>query len=338
MTTVNGDLLRCQVFGHRLLFALDGGRRFNSDAHDDILARTDSTERAAGIIVTDANPIPFQDEGIIALGAAHAGLFESAADLHAFGGRHAEHRLPHQRVDFAVHRFAQPGWHTGGVNLDNASETIFLRLGGHDRVDHLLCSHRVSRTNDVLLDHITIDGFACDSADLLRPGKHLDAHGRDYLLCDDASCYAAPGFSCGGSTTTAMVAVTILLPIRVIGVPRAEYLPQVVIFGAICILIKGNDADGCTGSIALEYTGKDFGSIFLATRCGDLALANPTAIKVFLDILNRQRDAGWHAIDNHAERGTVALTPGGDAKNLAETAAHVCSASLGAAESNVPYI
>jgi hypothetical protein len=72
------------------------------------------------------------------------------------------------------------------------------------------------------------------------------------------------------------------------------------------------------GGQALECAGEDLDLVGLLALGGETVLAGATGVEPRLNVKHRQRDAGGAAVDDAAERGAVALAPGGDAEEVAE--------------------
>src|SRR5687767_5671358 len=98
-----------------------------------------------------------------------------------------------------------------------------------------------------------------------------------------------------------MIPMTILCPVRVIGVASAEDIAEVVVLRRVRILVVGDDGDRRAGRDPLEDARENLCAVLLAARSCDLGLANAAAIELELDFLDRQWDAGGAAFDHDAQ-------------------------------------
>jgi hypothetical protein len=77
-------------------------------------------------------------------------------------------------------------------------------------------------------------------------------------------------------------------------------------------------AGGDLAFVRVHHAGEDFDLIRFLPLGGVFALARAAAIKVQLNLFNRQRNVWGAAIDHAAERDPMAFAEGGDAKHVAE--------------------
>src|SRR5215204_6074350 len=121
-----------------------------------------------------------------------------------------------------------------------------------------------------------------------------------------------------------MVAVPVLGPVCVVGVTGAKNIAEILVLGRINVAVVSDHRDRSTGRAIFEDPRQDFRLVFLASWRGNLALPDAPPIELQLNVCFRQRDTGRRSLDDDAERRPMRLTPGGQAKNSSETAAHVC--------------
>jgi hypothetical protein len=99
----------------------------------------------------------------------------------------------------------------------------------------------------------------------------------------------------------------------------AELVGDVAVILRALVGVADLQRDGRAGGDALEDAGEDFDLIRLAPL-GDVARgAGAALVEPGLDRLRRERHARRAAIDHRAEGRAVALAPGRDAEDMAET-------------------
>ena len=127
-----------------------------------------------------------------------------------------------------------------------------------------------------------------------------------------------------GAAAAAMVADAVFHLIGVVGVAGAV-LPGdlAIVLGALVdILDQHRDRragrDHRRRRRPPEDAGEDLHLVGLAALGDEARLAGPALVEFALDVGAREADAGRAAVDHAAERGPVALAPGGDAKEMTE--------------------
>src|SRR5690606_9813814 len=133
-----------------------------------------------------------------------------------------------------------------------------------------------------------------------------------------AGCNTSPRFTRRRSAAATMIAMAVFAPIRVIGVPGSEHLPEIVVLGRVNVRVIRDHGNRGAGGDALIHTGEDLGAIPLVARRRDLALANTATIQLMLDLLDRERQAGRHSFDHHAKRRSMGFAPGRQLEDLPE--------------------
>jgi hypothetical protein len=87
-----------------------------------------------------------------------------------------------------------------------------------------------------------------------------------------------------------------------------------LVFAGVGILVPDQQGDRGPRRLALEEAREDFDAILLLTGRGDLTLSDTATVEITLDILSRQLEACWAAIDHNADSTSVRFSPRGDAK------------------------
>src|SRR5690606_15446845 len=88
------------------------------------------------------------------------------------------------------------------------------------------------------------------------------------------------------------------------------------------VLVVRDERDRGTGGDALEYAGQNFGPVLLIARRGDFALPHPAPVKLYLNVVDGERQPRWASLNHDAKGWPVGFAPGGQLENSAEAAAH----------------
>ena len=149
-------------------------------------------------------------------------------------------------------------------------------------------------------------------------------HGRDDFAGDGARRHAHGGFAGGGTAAAAMVANSIFRIIGEIGVAGpVGVLEGIIVFRAL-IGVLDQQPDGRSrrhlafGFFIEKYAGEDFDLIGFLPLGGKARGAGAALIKEDLDLSRIERDQGRAAIDDAADRWTVAFAKSRDTEKMAE--------------------
>src|SRR6185503_9528591 len=125
------------------------------------------------------------------------------------------------------------------------------------------------------------------------------------LLGDGARRHAYHGLARRGAAAAARVAHAVLLVVRVVRVPRAEFLRDRRVVLRPLVLVAHEKADRGAGGAALEHAREDLHRVGLATL-GDVARGTGlSSIQLFLDILVSKGKTRWTAVHHPAIGGAV---------------------------------
>ncbi len=244
---------------------------------------------------------------------------EARADLHALDCVDAHHRVRDVGIQLVEHRLAEPGRY---ASCDHV----------HARTD------RVARATQ--LDHVCVELFeprrvGAEEWIVVDAGQRLDlqdqrAELREIALDRDTEPLAkilASDCTRGDThdrlarrraTAAAVVAEAVLLLVRVVGVPRAETVLDLVVVARALILVLDEQADRRAGRAPLEHARQDANLVGLLALTGMARGAGAPPFQLRLDVLLRQLQPRRTAVDDAAERRAVAFAEARDSEQLAE--------------------
>ena len=232
--------------------------------------------------------------------------------------------------DFVEDRLAQAGGNVAGHNLGRSADGVPLAPQVLDEGHHPGGGRRVGTADDVRLaageffDLFERDGFGVgdvghDVAHLFHVADDAAPEGAgNQLFGDDAGGHADGRFAGARAAAAAIIAEAVLGVVRVVGVSGAIDVLDVFVVAAALVLVADEDGEARAGGAPLEQSGKDFRLIRLVALRDDFALAGPAAVEVDHQIVDRQLDAGRHAVDDDDISRPVALPGRRDAKGLSE--------------------
>src|SRR5207302_1634852 len=273
----------------RAAWQADARGRLERDAHQDLLAGRDASQRSARV-VREKSP---RRQLVAVLGPLLLDRREAGADLHAFYGIDAHHRRGDVRVEPAVHRLAP-------ADRDAARDDVDARAAGIARSAQLVHElleprhdGRVRRKKRILVDRIP--GLERDPVrpELCEMPADLDPVAlAQPLLGDRAGGDADRRLARGGAAGAAMVAQAVFLPVGVVGVPGPESVGERAVVLAPLVFVSDDKADRRAGRPAFEHTGQNLDAVrFLALR--DVAGAAGLApVEVPLDIAFAELEPG----------------------------------------------
>src|SRR3546814_6279669 len=146
----------------------------------------------------------------------------------------------------------------------------------------------------------------------------MDLHLGDHQPRDPARRDARRGLACARPAAAAIIADAIFGVIGIIGVAGAIGLCDRAIILRPLVDILDHQADRRARRLALEHPRQDTHLVgFLPLRCVT-RLARAPLVEEGLDIGFGERQPRRTAVNDGAERGTVAFPPSGEAKNAPE--------------------
>ena len=254
--------------------------------------------------------------------ASQSRRFHARADLDALDRVDRHQRGREIRVELAVDRSAQPGGHAarrhlhlGADGIARLADVLKMALPLRDRL-------RVGDPEIVAVDRLPVEALAVDP-EIAHPGHVApDPNIRGQLGENRAGHrpggHPGGGLAGGAAAAAAMVAMPVFQMVGHVGVAGAERPGDAVVVARSLIDVLDGDLDRRSGGLPLEHARQDSGGVRLLALRGVRGAARPAPVKPSLQGGLVQLHARRAAVDDHAQRGTVALAPGGEAENAPE--------------------
>src|SRR5262249_55054677 len=121
-----------------------------------------------------------------------------------------------------------------------------------------------------------------------------------------------------GTAAAAVVADAVLDPVAEVGMAGAELVLDVAVVFRTLILVLDQQTDRRSCGFAFEHAGENPDPVALAPLGHEARLARPAAVQPGLNVGLGKGDQRRGAIDDAADRRSMAFTPGREAKELAE--------------------
>src|SRR5260221_1555053 len=313
------------LYRGRLAFAVDraarnadAGSGLERDAHQDVLAGRDAAQRSARV-VREKTP---GSELVAVLGAFLLDRGEAGADFHAFHRVDSHHRRSDVGIEPAVDRLAPAHRHAARDYVHPRAAGI--TPGAH--IVHELLEHRhdlrVRRKKGIPVDGIPGSESHPVRTELREMAAHFDPVAlAQPLFRDRTGGDADRGLARGSPAAATVVAQAVLLPVRVVGVTRAEGVGERAVLLAALVLVPDDETDRRARGPALEYAGEDLDAVgFLSLR--DVARGpRLPAVELLLNVLLVEPEPRWAAVHHAAVGGPLALPERGHAVEQAESIA-----------------
>src|SRR6476646_407168 len=244
---------------------------------------------------------------------------ETRADLDALDGVDAHHRGCNIGVELVVDGLAPADRYTGGDDFDaRAARITRLAQSIHERLQ--LRNQRVIRDEErVGVDVLEALDRHHVRVELRQVATDLDAIPFAHpLACDRTRRDANRGLARRLPSAAAIIAYSVFVPIRIVGVARPERIGDIRVVLAARVLVADQQRDRRAGGGPLEHAGEDLDGIGFATLRDMPRRTRLAPIELALDVGLRQRKAGGAAVDDAADRGPVRFAERSDAEEFAE--------------------
>ena len=295
-----------------------GGRLEGHPAHHRLTGRNAARRSARVVGKVDwfavfpgAHPV-----GIFLAGQARR--LEAVADFHALDRVDAHHRGGEVAVELGIDRRAPACGDAGGDAFDDRAERGTGLARGIDLFFPALGGGRIGAEERVvgdfgIVDVRRVDPVAAQLADI-GGDRHLGDHQpRHRARCHPRRCLARTG-----TPAATIVANAVFGVIGVVGMARAILLGDRGIVLAPLVGVLDHQADRRAGGLALEGAAENPHQIILAPLGGEAAGARLAGVHEGLDELFGDGEARRAPVDNRAQCGPVALSPGGKAQHAPE--------------------
>ena len=293
----------------------DARGRLECNARHDVLTGGDPAENPACVVRTEACGCHL----VTMLGALlrHAG--KAGADLHALGGVDAHERMGDIRIEAVEDGLSEPRGCSRCDHCNLGPDGVSLLA----QVIHVLFEFRnlvgIGKEEGILFHLAPVVRVGADWPECRKVAVHLDPHAVfQILFCDGPCCNAHGGFPRRGTAAATVIPDTVFLKIGVIRMARTKTVSDIGIVLRTLVLVEDNQPDRRTGCLAFKNTGKDLHLVGFATLCRVTRLARTTALEILLDVGLAEFDTGRTAVDDAADRDTVAFTKRSDCEEFTD--------------------
>ncbi len=129
------------------------------------------------------------------------------------------------------------------------------------------------------------------------------------LARDRAGGDARGGLARRSAAAAAMVADAVFFPVGVVGMAGPEAVAQRVVILGPRVLVLDEEQDRRAGGVAFEHAREDLHAVALAALRREARLPRPAPVEPGLDVGFGERQARRHAVDDAADRRSVAFAP-----------------------------
>ena len=324
-TGLQGD--RVVVDGDRVVGRGDGRRGLEGHPDHHVTTGADTALDAARPVGGRHRTVGAGDERVVVLAAGHGHRVESAPHVEALGRRQGEHGLGQVGLQAVEHRCAEAGRYPAGHTGHDPTQRVAVMTGRVDGRRHGGRGCRVGTPGRISLDRlerhevgIHVGHHVMDPG---HPSQDLDAGllGQE-PSSDGPGSYPPDGLARTRAAAAPPVAVSVLGLVGEVGMRGAVEVPEMVVGARAGVVVADQDGDRGAGGPTLEHPGEDLGPVGLAPLGGQSTLAGSSTVEVVLEVVLGEGEPGRAAVDHHADAGAVALTPGAEAEDGSEGAAH----------------
>src|SRR5579862_6126481 len=246
------------------------------------------------------------------------------ADLDALHRVDAHHHLGDVRVQAPVQRLAPPRGNAGSDHVQPRAHAL-ARLAKLVHVGlELGDARRIGHEERIALRAHVVPGFELDAigTELRKISAHLDAvFLAQPLLRDRTRRNGRRSQTSGSTTAAAWIANAVLLEVRVVGVPGAERLRDLVVILRALVHVLDQERDRRARRAPLVHARENLQQVILAPLRNVPRRAGLASVEVGLDVLLRELHPRWAAVDHAADRGPVRFAERGDSEEGAESVA-----------------
>ena len=213
-------------------------------------------------------------------------------------------------IEPVEHGFTQARRNTGGHDIDASPDRIAVATQGVDHGFEIGHARGLGAEERVGVDGLAIEHGEPDRAHLRQVAEDVDALRGQEFSRNCAGGHAHHRFARRRTAAAAVVAQAVFLLVRVIGVARPEPILDLFVVVRALVGVFDQQADRCAGGDALEHARQDAHAVRFTTLAGVSGGARAATFDVTLDVFFREGQSGRTAVDDAAERRTVALAEG----------------------------
>src|SRR3984885_13986072 len=138
------------------------------------------------------------------------------------------------------------------------------------------------------------------------------------LARDGARGHAHDGLARRGTPAAAIVAKAVFLLVRIVGMPGAKAVLDLLVVARTLIFVCNHERDRRTRGLAFEYARQDAHRIGLVALTGKFRGSGAAAIDIELQFCLRDLKSRRAAVHYATQRGAVALAKTGHGENSTE--------------------
>src|SRR6185437_10850720 len=273
-------------------------------------AGRDAAQDAAGMIREELHLAALHAHLVGILLARQRRGGEAGADLDAFDGVDAHHRLGELGIELVRGRITEAGPHAARHHLDDGAGRRALLARVVEEAFPALHHLPVGAPEGIIVDRVPLPARAVDGMrpDLDQGAADGDAGTQD-LARYGAGGNARRGLARRGAAAAAVVADAVFLPVGIVGMARPEAVLDRRVVLAARILVLDHERDRRARGLTFEHTGEDLDLVGLAALRREARLPRLATVEPMLDVRGLEREAGRRALDDAADRRPVALAP-----------------------------
>ena len=293
----------------------NAGGRLDRHTRHNVLAGCNTTQNTARVIAQKT-----LWRNLIAMFSTALGdRIKTGADFHALHGIDTHQRMRQIGIEAVVHRLPPTRRHATRSHRDTATHRVALftqriHIGFELRHDAI-----VRRKKRVVTNIVGGNKWNFNRTQLVHPALNGDAITLKQPLAGNRTRRNTDGrFTRRRAATTAVIPRPVLLPIGVIGMPRAELLGDVAVILAALVRITNQQANRRTRGFALEDARQNFHCIRLATLRDVARRTRLATIQFGLNIRFANRQPRRTTIHHAANRRPVGFAKRRDGKQGAD--------------------
>ena len=254
---------------------------------------------------------------------------EARADLDALHRIDAHHRAGQVRIQALEHGFAPARRNPFGDHRDARANGISRLADAPNEIFEFLHAARVRAEKRILVGGLAVDRLQHDGSQLRQISMDADALPLAQVLArDGARGHAHDGLARRGTPAAAIVAKAVFLLVRIVGMPGAKAVLDLLVVARTLIFVCNHERDRRTRGLAFEYARQDAHRIGLVALTGKFRGSGAAAIDIELQVRFRDLQSRRTTVHYATQRGAVALAKTGHGENPTESITRHASSLL----------